>query len=113
MTENLQALLQALTQEERDALLKELKPSREKKEKTIVATRVQLVDTPDTAKVQRKAGEEFPLTEKALMATLKTWVRGKEADALIQANVMALAKGATLDYANGKFKIVGIARDIK
>lgn len=107
---DLQALVSTLTPEQLATLKTLVKPTREKKEKVIVATRIQLVDTPDTAKKVRKAGERFDLTEQGLLATLKTWVRGKDAEALIQANIMALAGGATLDF--GKFQLEGVKREL-
>lgn len=78
-----------------------------KKEKEIVAVRVQLKDTSPTARKVRKAGEEFPLSEQALLLTLRTWVKGKDADKTIDEHLTALASGQEVEFTS--FKLVGIA----
>lgn len=78
-----------------------------KKEKEVVAYRIQTKDTPATAKKQRKAGEKFPLSEQALSLTLQTWIKGTDASTKIDEANGILNNGGEVEFAS--FKLVGIA----
>jgi hypothetical protein len=76
------------------------------KEKVFVATRVQLVDTKPDARRPRKAGEVTQLTETALLATLQTWIRGKDSATKIPLVLASIKAGHNEDFTT--FRIEGI-----
>lgn len=79
-----------------------------KAEKEIVAYRVQLKDTAPNARRPRKAGDVFPMTEKSLVNTINTWVRGKkgeDVESLRQAKIASVLSGHKETFS--AFEIVG------
>lgn len=107
MKENaLLILFNALTDEQKREFLSAagVKTGTRKKEKVFVAQRLQTKDTAPHANKQRKAGELTPLTEKALMATLKTWCKGADADEKIAKALGELAKGNEVAFASFKLQ---------
>lgn len=97
-------LLKAMAPEELAALKTGMKANditlpAASKEKTFVAIRRQLVDSKPGARVTRKAGELYPLTEKALMNTLTTWVK-KDADVRIPVIIKSINGGGKESFTN-------------
>jgi hypothetical protein len=108
--QELLAQLQGMSQDELTALKTGMKDNGVKlssaKEKVFVANRVQITDTKPDARRPRKAGEVTQLTEKALLATLQTWIRGKDAEVKIPLVIASIKAGHTEDFKT--FRIEGM-----
>ena len=109
------AALKGMSQAEVTAIVTGLKASgvsvkadKVAKEKVFVAQRLQLKDTAPEAKHPRKAGEVTMLTENALLATLTTWVRGKDSTVKIPLMMASIKAGHTEDFSN--FRLTGIVK---